>query len=194
MLYVALFGRLLVATVFAVSAFTKLRSRSAFGAFRRSTRRMGILPERLVRPVAALVVGCEVAIVALVAVPARMAGIVGLALAAALLAGLAAAIGIVVRRGTVTTCQCFGHSAMPLGTFHIGRNLVLIAIAAIAAVVTWIGDGGAELGGALLAALAGVLGGALVTVLDDVRTLLIPPAKTSAIRQGSAHPTRRRST
>ncbi|WP_433202218.1 MauE/DoxX family redox-associated membrane protein [Dactylosporangium sp. CS-047395] len=193
MLYVALFGRLLVATVFAVSAFTKLRSRGAFGAFRRSTRRMGILPERLVQPVAALVVGCEVAIVGLLAVPTRMTGIVGLALAAALLAGLAGAIGIVVRRGTVTTCQCFGHSAMPLGTFHIGRNLVLIAIAAAAAVGTGSADADPELGGALLAALLGVLGGALVTVLDDVRSLLHPP-KTSAIRQGSAHPTRRRST
>ncbi|GAA2332488.1 MauE/DoxX family redox-associated membrane protein [Dactylosporangium salmoneum] len=193
MLYVALFGRVLIATVFAVSAFTKVRSAAAFGAFRRSTRRMAILPERLVRPVAVLVVGCEVAIVLLLAAPTRITGALGLGLAAALLTGLAGAIGLVVWRGVSTTCQCFGHSAVPLGKFHIWRNLTLIAIAAVAAVAGLVTDTSPDLGGALLAGLAGVLGGALVTVLDDVRQLLLPP-KTSAARQRSPQPTWRRST
>ncbi|GAA3285617.1 hypothetical protein Dvina_25820 [Dactylosporangium vinaceum] len=193
MLYVGLFGRVLIGTVFAVSAFTKVRSTGAFGAFRRSTRRMGILPERLVRPVAGLVVLCELAIVGLVAVPTRATGVGGLTLAAGLLAGLAVAIGIVVRRGISTTCQCFGHSAAPLGTFHIGRNLALIAIAVAGALTTALAEETPALGAALLAGLAGVLGGALVTVLDDVRQFLLPP-KTSAVRQRSAPPTWRRST
>jgi hypothetical protein len=213
MQYVALAGRVLIVTVFLVSASTKLRSAAAFGAFRRSTRRMAILPERLVRPVAVLVVAGEAAIVLLVATPTLVTGLLGLALAGALLAGLAVAIGITVHRGTSTTCQCFGHSAMPLGTVHIVRNVALVAVAAVAA-VTGARGGGLEIGGALLAALAGVLLGALVTVLDDIRQVLRPmpphqvprpmpphrasrplaPSKTSAVRQRSHQSTWRRPT
>jgi hypothetical protein len=193
--YVALAGRVLIATVFLVSAFTKLRSAAAFGAFRRSTRRMAILPEPLVQPVAVLVVAAEAAIVLLLTTPTRPTGLMGLALAATLLAGLAAAIGSTVRRGINTTCQCFGHSTAPLGIFHIVRNLALVVVAAVAAVTVAQG-GGLELGGALLAGLVGVLLGALVTVLDDVRQVLrpAPPTKTSATRQRSPQLTWRRST
>jgi len=173
MLYVALAGRVLIATVFVVSASTKLRSAAAFGAFRRSTRRLAILPERLVRPVAVLVVAGEATIVLLVATPAQVTGLLGLVLAGALLTGLAVAIGIAVHRGTSTTCQCFGHSSTPLGVVHVVRNAALVVVAVVAAVAGTRG-GGLEIGGALLAALTGALLGALVTVLDDLRQVLRP--------------------
>jgi hypothetical protein len=172
MQYFALCGRVLLATVFLVSASTKLRSAAAFAAFRRSTRRMAILPERLVRPAAVLVVGCEAAIVLLLATPT--------------LGGLAVAIGSTVRRGIDTTCQCFGHSAMPLGIAHIVRNVVLVVVAAVAG-VTAVRGGALEVGGALLAGLAGVLLGALVTVLDDIRQVLQPPPHR-ALRATSPRP------
>lgn len=195
MQYIALAGRVLIATVFLVSASTKLRSAAAFGAFRRSTRRMAILPEPLVRPVAVLVVASEVAIVLLVATPTPVTGWLGLGLAAALLAGLAAAIGSTVRRGIRTTCQCFGHSGTPLGIVHIVRNVALVAVAGVAA-VAGLGGGRLELAGAVLAALAGVLLGALVTVLDDIRQVLrpLPVPKTSAVRQRNRQVSWRRPT
>jgi hypothetical protein len=186
MQYVALAGRILLATVFLVSASTKLRSAAAFGAFRRSTRRMAILPERLVRPVAVLVVACEAAIVPLLVTPTFVTGLLGLALAAVLLAGLAVAIGSIVHRGIDTTCQCFGHSAMPLGKVHIVRNVGLVAVAAVAA-VTGARGGGLEIGGALLAGLAGVLLGALVTVLDDIRQVLQPIPPHQVLRPTPPH-------
>ncbi|GIJ70582.1 MauE/DoxX family redox-associated membrane protein [Virgisporangium ochraceum] len=185
MQYVALCGKALLATVFLVSAWTKLRSPAAFGAFRRSTRRMAILPEPWVRPVAVLVVAAEVAIVLLLAVPLPVTALLGLGLAAVLLTGLALAIASTVRRGVRTTCQCFGHSDTPLGAVHIVRNLTLVAVA-VAAAVTGARGGAVEFGAGLLAVLAGVLAGAVVTVLDDLRHLLrpVPPPKTSAARQG----------
>lgn len=195
MQYVALAGRALIVVVFLISASSKLRSRAAFRAFRRSTRRMDVLPERLVQPVAVLVVTSEVAIVLLVATPTPVTGLLGLTLAAVLLAGLAVAIGITVRRGTDVTCHCFGGSSLPLGGMHILRNIALVAVAVVAA-VTGVRGGDPDLGQALLAGSAGALLGALTTVLDDIRQVLrpaparraarpAPPLETSATRQGS---------
>lgn len=173
--YFALFARVLIGTVFLVSAATKLRSPTAFAAFKRSVRKMKLVPAGLVTPVAAGVVVGEASIVALLAVPAAMPALLGFAVATALLAAFTAAIVLVVRRGTDLTCQCFGASTVPLGPVHVVRNLVLLAVAVAGALAVRSG-GQPHLGEAVIAATAGLVGGGLVTVLDDIVRLFSPPA------------------
>jgi hypothetical protein len=173
--YFALFARVLIGTVFLVSAATKLRSPAAFAAFTRSVRKMKLVPAALVTPVAAGVVSGEVSIVALLAVPVDVTALLGLAVAAGLLTAFTVAIVLVVRRGTDLTCQCFGASTVPLGRVHVVRNLVLLAVAVAGALATRSG-GQLHPADAAIAVTAGLVGGGLVTVLDDILRLFAPPA------------------
>ncbi len=172
--YFTLFARVLIGTVFLVSAVAKLRSPAAFAAFTRSVRKMKLVPAALVVPVAAAVVAGEVSIVALLAVPADVTALLGFAVATGLLAAFTVAIVLVVRRGTDLTCQCFGASTVPLGPVHVVRNLVLLAVAVAGALAIRSG-GELHLGGAGIAVIAGLVGGGLVTVLDDILGLFAPP-------------------
>jgi hypothetical protein len=173
--YLAVFSRVLIGTVFLVSAATKLRSPAAFAAFARSVRKMKLVPTALITPVAVAVVAAEVGIVVLLAVPVAVTGLLGSVVAAGLLTAFTVAIVQVVRRGTDLTCQCFGASTVPLGPVHVVRNIVLFAVAVAGALATRSG-GEPQLGVAVIAVTAGLVGGGLVTVLDDILRLFVPPA------------------
>ena len=165
MSYVVLGCRLLIAVVFAVAAGAKLSSRSGFAEFAASVRDLRLLPRPLATPVAVAVVAAEGAVVAAMAV----APAAGFVLAAALLTAVTAAAVAAMRHGRRVPCRCFGASGRPLGPRHVARNAVLLAAAAAGfAGLATAGASAVRPAGAVLAALAGLVAGAVVVRLDDV--------------------------
>ena len=160
--------RVLIGVVFAASAFAKLRRRAAFRDFASWVSGLPGLPVRARHAVAWVIAAAEVAIVVLVAFPWAVRA--GLALAAVVLAGFAAAAVGVMRAGVLAPCQCFGTSATPLGARHVVRNLVLCAAAAAGAVIA--GTGGARPAGAGLSLAGAVAAAMFVVFLDDLAALL----------------------
>jgi hypothetical protein len=87
---------------------------------------------------------------------------------------------ISVRRGERTPCRCFGKSTTPLGPVHVVRNAFLVCVALLG-VTGSLMSGTAELGGIAVAAVAGLVLGGLIVVLDDIVDLFRPlPAKPGA--------------
>ncbi|MEV6208888.1 MauE/DoxX family redox-associated membrane protein [Kitasatospora sp. NPDC051914] len=174
MYYAAVACRVLLALVFAASAVSKARSRSAFSAFEAALRAMRLVPSGHLRRTARLVVAAEAALPVLLAVPATVTA--GLLLATALLAGFTASIAVTLRRGAVVPCPCFGAAAAPLGIRHLVRNTLLAAAAltALAAAHRPPPDGGAQAAALLLAVGAGALAATAAATLDDLAALFAP--------------------
>nr|BFE60911.1 methylamine utilization protein MauE [Dactylosporangium thailandense] len=168
--YVEVAARLLVATVFVVALAGKVGSRRAYTAFADSLRQMRVVPPRLVAPAAAGSVAAEVAVVALLLVPARWAAVAGFVIAAGLLAVFAGAIALSLRTGSRAPCRCFGASTTPLGRGHIVRNAVLVAIA-LAGLAAAAGGSAIAVPGAIVAGGAGLVVGIVVTAYDDIAAL-----------------------
>ncbi len=183
MVYALIACRVLLAIVFAVSAFGKLRSRRAFEEFTSAARQLA--PGWLIRPLqgsgattgahrlAAVVVGCEVAIPPLLLAPRTAA--VGFALAAALLAAFTAAIVAVLRRGDRVACHCFGATDQALRPAHVVRNLLLLTAAATGLVLALAAPSAqpALVGAVAAVGTAGIL--ALpVLLFDDLLDLFTP--------------------
>lgn len=171
MAYLALACRCLTGLVFAVSAFSKLRSRPAFREF---TAWLAGLPVPLARSrpaaVAAVMAAAEVAIVVLAALPWTARA--GLVLAAMVLATFTAGTWLAVARGAGAPCQCFGTSATPLGPRHVIRNALLCGAAVAGAVAA--GGGGTRPTGAagvVLSLMAGLTIAMFVVFLDDLAAL-----------------------
>lgn len=173
MAYLEIATRCLIGVVFLASSASKLAGRAAFDAFVASLHEMRPVPPNLTGPVARLVVGSEVAVWVLLALPTRWTGLVGLGVAGALLVAFAVAVGRSVRQGVNQPCRCFGLSAVPLGRRHVVRNIVLAAAAATGAVAV-AESGSARPDWLLVAGLGGLLAGGLVVVLDDVLELFRP--------------------
>jgi hypothetical protein len=171
--------RFLLGAVFAVSTYTKLGRPGAFASFVRSLRRMKLLPATLVGPAAVAVVTAEAASPLLLALPLTATAVAGFGVASVLLTAFGAAILISVRRGDHTPCQCFGRSSVPLGPLHAVRNGVLVGVAVLGVVASTTG-GRAELPKLMIAAVAGLVGGGLVTVLDDIVQLFRPSSVVSS--------------
>ncbi|MET7302452.1 MauE/DoxX family redox-associated membrane protein [Embleya sp. NPDC005575] len=155
----------LVGLVFAVSAVSKFRD---FGGFVGSVPHLVPMPTGWARPTAVLVVAAETSVPVLVAVPPP--GALGFGVAAALLIAFTVAIATALRRDRRSSCRCFGASDVPLGTRHLVRNGVLLAVALAGAATT--GPGGfadpPPLAGALIAGVAGLIGALLIITLDDI--------------------------
>ncbi|WP_282692498.1 MauE/DoxX family redox-associated membrane protein [Streptomyces sp. CC208A] len=167
--YVLLSCRLLLGVVFAVSAVGKLRGATAFRAFEGATRSMGV-PGRFARPVAVAVVGAECAVPVLLAV--GPAGAPGIGLALVLLAAFTVGIAGVLRRGTRTSCACFGASSAVIGRRHLVRNGLLLLCAGIGAGCALGGVSSAtHAGGVVIAAVAALVGALLVTFTDELGEL-----------------------
>ncbi|WP_413803761.1 MauE/DoxX family redox-associated membrane protein [Streptomyces iranensis] len=183
--------RAMIGVVFLIAFLSKSAGRGRFTAFVESLPAMGVVPLRLVGPAAVAVVAAEGAVCALLIVESNGATVAGLALAAGLLSAFTAAIARTIRRGTGATCRCFGASAAPLGRRHLLRNVVLTAVAAAAGLMAQADRAPATATGALVAAAAGLVTGALVTVLDDL-TELFRPSRARQIRGSTrAHTIRR---
>jgi uncharacterized membrane protein YphA (DoxX/SURF4 family) len=168
MAYLALACRCLIGLVFAVSAFSKLRNRSAFREF---TSWLAGLPVPLARsrpgPVATAMAVAEVAIVVLSGLP-WTAGAAQV-LAALVLAVLTTGTWLAVARGAGTPCQCFGVSATPLGLRHVVRNALLCAAAVAGAAAA--GAGGGRPAGLVVSLAIGLTIALFVVFLDDLAAL-----------------------
>ncbi|WP_327354724.1 MauE/DoxX family redox-associated membrane protein [Streptomyces sp. NBC_01304] len=116
-------ARLLVAAVFAVAAYGKLRARMATW---RAVREFGV-PAPFVPTAARALVLSEAAVAVAVLVPASAAWAAGAGLV--LLAVFTAAIGVQLAQGRHPACSCFGTaSAAPIGPGTLLRNAALLAL------------------------------------------------------------------
>jgi hypothetical protein len=170
---VSLACRLLVGTVFAVSAMAKLRSR---GTWRSYSSWLAGLPLKPLRGHAApaLLSGADVAVVVLVAIPVSPP--IGLAAGAAMSMALTLGLATAVRRGSRQPCHCFGSSSEPLSALHVVRNALLLVLAATGVACAIAGarapaPGPAE---AALAVVGGLTAALLIIFFGDVAALLRP--------------------
>ncbi|MBV9446989.1 MAG: hypothetical protein JO345_13990 [Streptosporangiaceae bacterium] len=167
MIYVLFGSRCLIGGVFAVSAFSKLRSRAAFRDFREWLAALPVPLRRGRNAVAASVAAAEALAVALIALP--WTGVVGLLLAAVLLAGFAAASYGIARSRAGVSCHCFGPSSAPIGLRHVLRDVLLAAVAAATAAAA--GPGQAKPEGVGLAVGVAAVALMVVLFLDDLSSL-----------------------
>lgn len=191
--YVLLGARCLVGVVFVVSAVSKLRSRRAFTEFVASLRQLGLLRPAGLRPAGLAVALTEAAIPVLLIAPVAAAALegapgsaaanfatgAGFALAGGLLVAFTVAILLAMRRGVQAPCRCFGASATPLGVRHVVRNgfiLVVTTIGVAGVLVEW--TGATHPGGAVIAALTGLVAGVLITTFDDLVDLFVASPRT----------------
>jgi hypothetical protein len=173
--YASVGARVLIGLVFAVSAFTKLRSPGAFVAFRSSVADLRVLPTTLAGPVAAAVVAAESAIPVLLLAPGAAAP--GFVVAVLLLVAFSVGIARVLAAGTAASCRCFGVSAAPFGWHHLYRNGVLAMVAAAGLVATVRPPAtGIDPGGAAITAGAAAITALFVVMLDDIVDLFRSPA------------------
>lgn len=171
--FVEIAVRCLIGVVFLVSSIGKAAGRGSFDGFAASVGGMRVLPRRVVRPVALVVVAAEYAVWGLLTVPARAATVTGLLLAMTLLAAFTLAIVLVTRQGARVPCRCFGRSAAPLGIRHAVRNCVLAVLAAGGATVAATSSP-VRMEEAVVAGLAGVVLGVLTVMYDDIVELFRP--------------------
>jgi hypothetical protein len=170
--------RVLLGGVFAVSASSKLYSRTAFAEFTAATTRLTGARGARARLLAVATVAAELAVVLALVVPALV--LFGFAAAIGLLAVLTAAIVRSLRRGQKAPCRCFGASNSPLGTQHIVRNAVLAAFGVLGIAAGMSGEASSlDLGLACVVAVAALIGVALTARLDDLIGLFRNTTATS---------------
>jgi hypothetical protein len=193
----------MAAAVFGAAAGAKLRGPGAFRRFRAAIAGTGLVPRSaLPWATAALAVteaGTAAGLLAAAALvdastPAGVrAAQAALAVAAVLTAVLIAGVAVVMRRGVAARCACFGAaSGQPLGTTHLVRNIVLLALllaglagSPFASHATPTGAGVA----AITALLTAVAGGTVALVLirwEDLAALVLPmPGRWPAAQAGA---------
>jgi Methylamine utilisation protein MauE len=175
----------LAACVFAVSAFAKLRSRSAYRSFRAGLRETALVPERLLPVIAAVLVCAEAmtaagltaatVLIATAASGAHVVAAVALTAAGLLTAALAAGIALVMHSGARAHCNCFGASSgRPLGRVHLIRNVTLLAVLAVGLVSTSLSDGQPAAVGAVVAAAVGAVAALLIIRWEELAELFTP--------------------
>jgi hypothetical protein len=129
MAYLSFGCRCLLLVVFAVAALGKVRGGDRVTAFRRATADlMPAAARRHAGHLAVAVVGAELIVAVLLAVPVTAAA--GLAAGLALLAAFTVAVTAALRRGGSAPCHCFGTRAGRLGARHVVRNAILLLVAA----------------------------------------------------------------
>jgi hypothetical protein len=156
--------RVLLGGVFAVSAGTKLFSRTGFADFTAATARLTGARAARARQLAVAVVAAEVVIVLALVVPVLVPW--GFTAAVGLLAVFTVAIVRSLRRGQRAPCRCFGASNSPLGTHHVVRNAVLAAFGVLGIAAG--GTSSLDVGPACVVAFAALIGVALTARLDDL--------------------------
>ncbi|MEG8179672.1 methylamine utilization protein MauE [Nocardia terpenica] len=169
-------ARAALVTVFAVAAVSKLTVAARIRFRAAVAELVPRLRGRAAGPVAVLVSGAEWLIVVALVLPVPIAGF---ALALGALTGFTIAVAAAVRRGSDAGCQCFGRTARPVSAAQIVRNLLLVAIAVLGLAASGARPG--EPGGALIAAVAGILLGATLIVADDLADLLHPAPNRPAV-------------
>lgn len=180
--YLAFSCHVTIMLVFGVSAIGKVRRRTAFDEFARTTRTMlaAAAPKWSVgrtglRRIAGAVVAVELAIPVLVGIPASIRW--GHGLCIVLLAVFSLGMISVIRRGVTTSCSCFGTSSGPIGVPHLARNALLAGAATTGLVVGPVASAHAG-AGLVVAAVAAAALTLLVARMDDVIALFTQPSST----------------
>lgn len=174
--------------VFCVSATAKLRSPAAYRRFGAAIADTGLLPpSRRPQITAALAVTEAVTAAGLVTAATLMyaagPGAVqtaqaALAAAVLLTAALSAGVAVVIRRGVVAPCACFGAaSAQPLGTSHLIRNLTLLVVLLAGLAGTLFATPSTQPSAAAVGAFAGTVIALLLARWEDLASLLAPAAR-----------------
>jgi hypothetical protein len=171
----------LLCTVFAASAYGKVRSTTAWQSFTSSLK--PLIPARLIRLAAVGLLAVEAALTITLSASvlggfAKLDSVLTIARwatagAVALLLVLTAGVAIAVGRHTKASCACFGTSTRPLGRLHLVRNAALLIIAILAALLAT-DDRSASPGALLVGAVAGVVGAVVVIRLEDLADLFFP--------------------
>ncbi|GHA82261.1 methylamine utilization protein MauE [Streptomyces tendae] len=170
--YVIVSSQVLLVLVFLCSVTGKLRSPTAYRAFRLSVAQLAPPLRRRTKAAAPLVIAAEAAVAVALVVPASVA--VGFAGAACLLVGFALALAGVLRREEHAACHCFGGSE-PVAPRHVVRNVLLVCVALTGLVGRSLTEAAAgSSAGLLLAAGVGVLLALFTVVLDDLAHLFGP--------------------
>lgn len=176
--------------VFGVSGWSKLTAQRVFVA---SLRPLRLVPAPLLGPSAVVITVTEL-VVTLGFGWAVLAGLglgsagptlgmVSLVLAGLLLMVLTTGVALAMHRGIEATCTCFGATEQPLRRRHLVRNGLLAGVA-IAGLVVWAltGEEAAEMGGAMVAVVGGVIVALILIRLDDLVELFAPihPAQVAS--------------
>jgi hypothetical protein len=183
------------ACVYGTSAVAKLASRRSYIAFRDGLGETSLVPHRLLRKVAAVLVGGETIVAVGTAAAAVLtgAGLVGarpvttaaLACATVLTGVLAAGVSVVVHAGTHATCACFGvrpgRTGPTLGAPHLARNLGLLALLVAGLISNEFTHGRPNVAAVLVAVVAGAVVALLAIMLDDL-VALFAPVQRQAVR------------
>jgi Methylamine utilisation protein MauE len=163
-MYWAIGVQSVLATVFAVSVFSKVRSGSRFIDFVKWISGLTDLSGIAAHWAALCFLVLEA--IALLALVLPGATPMGLSLSLVILVAFALGIEWAVRRGRLAPCRCFGVSTVPLNRSHILRNLILAGLALSALAIGW--DGTPDLAGAILALACGGISGLLFIRFDEV--------------------------
>ncbi|MGN9838315.1 MauE/DoxX family redox-associated membrane protein [Nonomuraea sp. H19] len=157
--------QILIGAVFAVAAFTKLRSRADLRSFAST---LVMVPERLRLPVACVVATSEAATAALMAIPE-----IGLVLSGIMLGAFSLVIAVTVRRGMRVSCRCFGPSVVSLGWVHLVRNVLLLLVVALGGMALTFTSGPPAAAALAVAIPAGLAGAVVFIVFDDIAELFM---------------------
>ncbi|MBE1536700.1 MauE/DoxX family redox-associated membrane protein [Actinomadura algeriensis] len=130
--YTLLTVQALLAGVFAMAAFSKLRGRADFGRFVTTVRKLTMRSGPSTTVIAAVFAVVEAVTAILIAVPATARA--GFALATGLLVLLIGVVFRAVRGRVFAECGCFGRRSALLSYPLLVRNVLLLA-AAVAGVV-----------------------------------------------------------
>ncbi|GAA2292441.1 hypothetical protein GCM10010149_45090 [Nonomuraea roseoviolacea subsp. roseoviolacea] len=168
----------MLAFIFLASFIGKTVPRGAFDRFTTAVAEMRLVPPRLGRGVARLVVAAELLVLALLVTPLRATACLGLAGAAALLGVFSAAIGTALRDGTRRPCHCFGRSTTPMGIHHVVRNITLACLALADLAFHAMNDAYRPADSWAAIAVGLVLGG-LLAALDDIYELFKPMSRAA---------------
>jgi len=189
--------QVIAACVYAASAVSKLRSRTAYRSFSAGLGNTALVPPRLLQAVAAVLATGEavVAIMATTAIvtmtfsgsAARVLSVAALAACWVLTAVLVAGVATVVAQGTIVRCACFGATSQtgpPLGAAHLLRNASLLALVTAGLLDSVLASQppahGITPGGWIVTAAAGAVCAAFLIRWEDVAYLVAPAPATVA--------------
>jgi len=169
--YISMACRLLLFTVLALSAWSKIRNRTVLAELTASFSAIALVRLGGGRPAAFALVAAE-AVAALALAMPWIPAAVAFGFAAVLLCALTGGVAVVLGRRLNVVCQCFGRSRTPLRPRHLVRNLGLLATAVLGLAAT--GSGMGHPAGLVVAGFVGALVAVLVISIDDIAELLLP--------------------
>ncbi|APU13609.1 MULTISPECIES: MauE/DoxX family redox-associated membrane protein [Actinoalloteichus] len=150
--YLLIADRCLIAVVFGVAFFSKVRGVAAFQQFAGTIRTLTKFRQPVTTSIAVLVVAGEATAMILVALPGTVR--LGFAMAAGLLAVFIAVVFRAIQVGVLAECRCFGRGSVMSGAMIL-RNVLLMA-AAVTGIALAPGGQAADLGLLVIAVAAGV--------------------------------------